>query len=57
MSIIALALALEVPVVSMESYVTARDAKKQHIPNICAREEVEHLTFNGFLRMEGIMAS
>jgi hypothetical protein len=57
MSIIALAKSLGLPVVSSESYVRAKDAKKQHIPNICEKEEVEHLTFNEFLRREGIKAS
>lgn len=57
MSIIALAKSLGLPVVSSESYVNDKKAKKQHIPNICEKEEIEHLTFNEFLRREGIKAS
>src|SRR5262249_2982571 len=50
-SIIALAKALDIPVVSMEGRVTA-GAKKLHIPDVCDRESVEHLDFSQFLRRE-----
>jgi Domain of unknown function (DUF4411) len=53
-SIIALAKALSLPVVSMEARVVDSTAKKRRIPNICATEAVEHLTFNDFLRRENV---
>jgi hypothetical protein len=51
LSIIALAKTLSIPVVSMEVRVTA-GSKKLHIPDVCDRESVEHLTFSDFLRKE-----
>ena len=53
-SIIALARTLELPVVSMETKLPP-DAKWKRIPCICGLEAVEHLTFNDFLRKEGIV--
>lgn len=53
-SIIALAKALKLPVVGMESYVTVASSNKRRIPNICKAEDVEHLTFSDFLRRETI---
>lgn len=50
-SIIALAKALSLPVVSMEEKVTA-GSKKLHIPDVCDLEGVEHLRFSEFLRRE-----
>ena len=53
LTIIALAKTLQVPVVSMESFVREDQAtKKRRIPNICKLEDVEHLWFNDFLRRE-----
>jgi hypothetical protein len=51
-SIIALAKTLNLPVLSMEKTV-AKNAKKRHIPDICAAEGVPHLSFNEFCRREG----
>ncbi len=53
-SIVALAKALELPLVSMEVMVRDPNARKRKIPNICQDEMVEHLTFNDYLRREGI---
>lgn len=53
-SIVALGKSLELPVVSMEKLVTAPDAQKRRIPNVCVAEGVEHLDFNDFLRREGL---
>lgn len=52
-SIIALAKTLDLPVVSMESEVTAA-SKKLHIPDVCKLQSVEHLTFSQFLRKENL---
>jgi hypothetical protein len=52
MSIIALAKALGLPLVSMEKLITAPGAQKKRIPNICQHEGIEHLDFNDFLRRE-----
>lgn len=52
-SIIALAKALELPVVSMEASATTSPTKRK-IPDVCRVEKVEHLYFNDFLRREGI---
>ena len=52
-SIIALAKATGLPLVSMESS-TGNSAKRKRIPDICDLEEVAHLTFNDFLRRAGI---
>lgn len=49
-SIIALAKALRLPLVSMETLVLGPNAKKRKIPNVCAIENVDHLDFTGFLR-------
>jgi hypothetical protein len=54
MTIIAMAKAMHLPCISMEHRVLEANAKKQKIPNICDREGVHHMTFNGFLRAEGI---
>jgi hypothetical protein len=56
-SIIALAKALDIPLVSMERAVLAPgnvSKTKRRIPDICAAESVTHLTFNEFLRIEKI---
>ena len=51
-SIIALSKTLSIPLVSMEKPVQESGAKKRRIPDICKAENVEHLTFNQFLRAE-----
>jgi hypothetical protein len=52
-SIIAMALAMKLPVISMETMLPAT-AKCRRIPNVCSLERVDHLTFSDFLRKEGI---
>ncbi len=52
-SIIALAKALNLPLVSMESSATGSPVRRR-IPDVCLLEKIEHLTFNEFLRREGI---
>lgn len=54
LSVIALAKTLRLPMVSMEKPVLDPTSSKRTIPNICQEEVVEHLTFNDFLRREGI---
>lgn len=56
LSIIALAKTLALPVISSErKLATAQESKKrQKIPDICEREGVPHISFNEFLRKEGI---
>ncbi len=56
-SIIALAKALDLPVISMEKPVSANAIRKRKIPDVCRDEQVEHLDFNAFLRREGITFS
>lgn len=51
-SIIALAKTLGLPVLSMEKPVE-KNSKKRHIPDICAAEDIVHITFNEFCRREG----
>jgi hypothetical protein len=53
-TIIALASALEVPVVSMEVS-AASSIRKKRIPDVCNELGITHLTFNEFLRTEGII--
>lgn len=54
-SIIGLAQTLGLPLISMESRnVHQQSAKRMRIPDVCAKEGVAHLTFNEFLRAEGI---
>jgi len=53
-SIIALAKTLNYPVVSMETFLPINANKKRRIPNVCKMENVEHLSFNDFLRKENI---
>lgn len=53
-SIIALAKALGLPVVSMERPTSVDAVGKRKIPDVCRIEGVEHLSFNDFLRREGI---
>jgi hypothetical protein len=56
LSIIALAKTLRLPVISSEKKLqTAQDSRKrQKIPDICDLEAVPHMSFNEFLRKEGI---
>lgn len=50
-SVIALAKVKNIPVISME--VSAGNSeKKKRIPDICAMEKIEHLTFNDYLKRE-----
>jgi Domain of unknown function (DUF4411) len=53
-SIVALAKSLGLPVISMEATSFQFSATKVRIPGLCTLEEVEHLTFNKFLRAEWI---
>ncbi len=58
LSIVALAIALRLPLVSMEVPVLQAghnpSTNKRRIPDICTAERVEHLSFNDLLRREGI---
>ena len=53
-SIIALAKTLSLPVVSMEALSFQPSQTRMRIPQVCALEGVQHLTFNDLLRLEGI---
>jgi hypothetical protein len=54
-SIIALAMTLKLPLVSMEKpNIYQPSTRKMRIPDVCKVEGVKHLTFNEFLRAEGI---
>ena len=53
-SIVALAKTLKLPVVSMEKRKAHQSDKKRTIPDICDAENVAHMSFNEFLRAEGI---
>lgn len=53
-SIIALAKTLALPVLSMEKRKAHQTARLRQIPDICDLEKVPHMTFNDFLRSEGI---
>lgn len=53
-SIIALGKCLSLPVVSMEKRKAHQSAKLRQIPDICDVEKILHMTFNDFLRAEGI---
>ena len=54
MTICALGKALSLPVISGEKRVSADTKRKRKIPDICAVEGVLHMTFNDFLRAEGV---
>jgi hypothetical protein len=56
LTIIALAKTLGLPVVSSEKKTSVEQdsSRRQKIPDICAKEGVEHLNFNDLLRAEGI---
>ncbi|MCY4353483.1 MAG: DUF4411 family protein [Truepera sp.] len=54
LSIVALAKTLWLPVVSMEKRSTNSSLKKLRIPDLCDKESIEHLSFNEFLKAEGI---
>jgi hypothetical protein len=56
LTIVALAKALGLPLVSSEKKTNSdQDSKKrQKIPDICAKEGVQHMSFNDLLRAEGI---
>ncbi|MEN8859007.1 DUF4411 family protein [Qipengyuania flava] len=53
-SIVALGKTLKLPVVSMEKRKALQSDRKRAIPDICDAENVTHMTFNEFLRAEGI---
>lgn len=53
-SIIALGKCLSLPVVSMEKRKAHQTVSLRQIPDICDAEKVPHMTFNDFLRAEGI---
>ncbi len=53
-TIIALAKALRLPVVSMEKRKAHQSEGRRSIPDICDLESVTHMTFNELLRAEGI---
>lgn len=56
LSIVALAKTLGLPVISSEKKLasTQGSTKRQKIPDICDLEKVCHISFNEFLRKEGI---
>ena len=54
LSIIALAKAMALPVISMEKRKAHQTDKARQIPDICDIESVPHMTFSDFLRAEGI---
>lgn len=54
LSIIALAKCLALPVISMERRKARQTDRLRQIPDICDSETVVHMTFNDFLRAEGI---
>lgn len=54
LSVIALAKSLALPVISMERRKAHQTANLRQIPDICDAEAVVHMTFNDFLRAEGI---
>ncbi|MBN2341050.1 MAG: DUF4411 family protein [Deltaproteobacteria bacterium] len=53
MTLVALAGALSLPVISMEGR-ASNSPNKRRIPDICISENIGHLTFNDFLRRENI---
>jgi len=53
LSIIALSKTLNLPLLSMETRCNLASPKKRKIPNICDSENIRHLTFTEFLRLEG----
>jgi hypothetical protein len=55
-SIVMLAKTLSLPVISMEIPCAHQpNSRKRKIPDICVLEGVKHMTFNEFLRAEGII--
>jgi hypothetical protein len=53
-SIVALAKSLGLPIVSMETLAFQPSPKRMRIPRLCTLENVQHITFNDLLRLEGI---
>jgi hypothetical protein len=53
-SIIALAKALKLPLVHMESAVNNEASKKRRIPDICKLEAIEDIPFSAYCRKEGL---
>jgi Domain of unknown function (DUF4411) len=54
-SIVALAVTLKLPLISMEALSGQQSLTKKRIPEICQLEGVKHMTFNEFLRAEKIL--
>jgi hypothetical protein len=54
LSIVALAKTLQLPLVCMEVSVGRNSQSKRRIPDVCALEKVQPMTFSDFLRAEGI---
>lgn len=54
LSVIALGKAISLPVISMEKAKAHQPTLLKQIPDVCALEQVAHMTFNDFLRAEGI---
>lgn len=54
LSVIALAKTLSLPLISMERAKAHLSDRLRQIPDICALEKVPHMTFNDYLRAEGI---
>lgn len=54
LSIVALGKSLALPVVSMEKPKAHQSETRRGIPDICTAEQIPHMTFNDFLRAEGI---
>lgn len=53
LTVVCLAKAMNIPLVGMET-TTGNSLKYKRIPDICTLEQIQHLTFNEFLRKEGI---
>ena len=53
-SIVALSKTLDLPLISMEVPVSSGAKKRLHIPDLCSKEGIRHLTFNELLIAEKI---
>ena len=53
-SIVSLAVTLNLPVLSMEKPIGPSSTIRLKIPDLCAREDVQHYDLTGFFRTEGI---
>ncbi len=54
-SIVALSKTLNLPLISMEVPVSVDAKKRLHIPDLCSKEGIKHLTFNELLIAEKII--